>query len=417
MLFLLDATGAPIVTGHRSAQDDIDGSTRRYRYGPVDGPPTIFWTATISTDRTFYQPEIRVIEVTEPDAARTAFAYDEGITGALRGLMAEPVTQVIDARGKPTETRMNRYGAATRVATPAGVTTTTWDLDHLQPETVLDALGGLTTFTYDTYGNTTSEVLVTLHGEKRRSWTYHPPAAFAAPHVTNRVATQTDPRGHVTELGYDPRGNLTTTSRGGVSTTNGYEANGDRRSLVDGNGKTCLFRYDAYGFPRETQSPLGHVTETAYDARGRKRAEVDATAIRPTGPMTCATVCVCSCTRPRPTAAFRWSASAAQPRPKRSGGTRRGQRSPVRSAGCDLPVGRDGQRHVRASGCRFRQVRFVDLQSKPRHWRSVRPPPPRPQRTRRQASKPCHAFWWTALSLCSVEFRYRVTQMPAERGN
>ncbi len=170
---------------------------------------------------------------------------------------------------------MNRYGAATRVTTPAGTTATTWDLVHLQPRTVTDALGGITTFTYDDYGNTTSDVLVTPQGEKRRSWTYHPPSAFAVPHVTNRVATQTDPRSHVTELDYDPRGNLTTTTRGGVTTVNGYADNGDRTSLVDGNGKTWLFRYDDYGYPRETQSPLGHRSTTTYDARGRLIAQTD----------------------------------------------------------------------------------------------------------------------------------------------
>lgn len=257
-------------------RDENDGSTRRWRYGPDNATPTIFWTGTISTDRTFYQPELRVIEVTEPDDAKTGFAYDAGIAGALRGLLAEPVTVVTDARSKPTETRMNRYGAATRVTTPAGITVTTWDLVHLQPETVTDALSGVTTFAYDTYGNKTSEVLVTPHGEKRRRWTYFPPSAFASPHVTNRVETQTDPRNMVTTLGYDSRGNPTTTTRGGITTTNGYDAKGDRTSLIDGNGKTWLFRYDGYGFPREAQSPLGHLTKTTYDARGRQLAEIDA---------------------------------------------------------------------------------------------------------------------------------------------
>jgi hypothetical protein len=224
-----------------AVRDPIDGSVRRYRYAADGATPTPYWTGVQTTDRTFYYPELRVTEVVEPDTAVTAFAYDDGVIGALRGLMNEPVTVVTDARSHPTETRMNRYGATTRVIDPAGTTLTTWDTVHLQPATKTDALGGITTFTYDDHGNTTSSVLVTPHGERRQSWTYHPTSAFDPPHVTNRVATATDPRGYITRHDVDRRGNPTTTTRGGVTTTEGHAANGDRTSLIDGNGRTWLF--------------------------------------------------------------------------------------------------------------------------------------------------------------------------------
>ncbi|WP_313916959.1 DUF6531 domain-containing protein, partial [Tahibacter sp.] len=226
-----------------AVRDAIDGSVRRYRYAADGETPTPYWTGVQTAERTYYYPELRVTEVTLPDTASTTFAYDEDVSGALRGLMNEPVTIVTDARNHPTTTRMNRYGAATTVIDPVGTTHTTWDTVHLQPATQTDALGGITTFTYDDHGNTTSEVLVTPHGERRQSWTYHPTSAFDTPHVTDRVATTTDPRSYVTRHEYDRRGNPTTTTRGGVTTTDGYAANGDRTSRIDGNGKTWLIRY------------------------------------------------------------------------------------------------------------------------------------------------------------------------------
>lgn len=161
-----------------AVRDAIDGAVRRYRYAADGATPTPYWTGVETTDRTFYYPELRVTEVVEPDTAVTAFAYDAGVAGALRGLLAEPVTSVTDARSYPTETRMDRYGAATRVTSPAGTTLTTWDNVRLQPATKTDALGGITNFTYDAHGNTTSDVFVTPHGERRQSWTYHPGNVF-----------------------------------------------------------------------------------------------------------------------------------------------------------------------------------------------------------------------------------------------
>ncbi|WP_386065396.1 RHS repeat-associated core domain-containing protein [Tahibacter sp. UC22_41] len=256
-------------------RDDLDGSTRRYAYGEDGQTPPPYWTGVQLSDRALYFPELRVHSITEPDQALTRLAYDAGVTGAVRGMLDAPITDVTDARNHPTTTRMNRYGASVHVTDPAGTTETTWDALHLQPATRTDALGGLTTFTYDDHGNRTSATVTTPHGTRRERWTYEPVSAFTVPHVTDRVAAYTDARDHVTTYTYDPRGNRLTTTRGGVTTTDTYLANGDRASQTDGNGKTWLFRYDAFGYPHEAQSPLGAIAQAFYDDRGRQKIAVD----------------------------------------------------------------------------------------------------------------------------------------------
>jgi YD repeat-containing protein len=172
-----------------AVRDDLDGSTRRYAYGEDGETPPPYWTGVPLSDRTLYFPELRVQTVTEPDQALTRISYDTGLTGALRGLLGEPVTVVTDARNHPTTTRMNRYGASVYVTDPAGTTETTWDALHLQPATRTDALGGITSFTYDEHGNRTGATVVTPHGTRGERWTYEPVAAFAVPHVTDRIAS------------------------------------------------------------------------------------------------------------------------------------------------------------------------------------------------------------------------------------
>ncbi|WP_257388713.1 DUF6531 domain-containing protein, partial [Tahibacter caeni] len=161
-----------------AVRDELDGSTRRYAYSADGQTPVPFWTGVQLSDRALYFPELRVQTVTEPDQAVTRLAYDTGVGGAVRGLLAEPVSVVTDAREHPTETRMNRYGASVRVTDAAGTTETSWDAVHLQPATRTDALGGITTFTYDTHGNRTSATLVTPYGTRREQWSYLPPSDF-----------------------------------------------------------------------------------------------------------------------------------------------------------------------------------------------------------------------------------------------
>ena len=253
----------------QTAKNVDDGGVRRYDY-------QLGWTGVLNTvdGSVQYVPEQRTVSVTEPDNGVTRFAYLE--PPSARGLT--PVsTEVTDADAHvPTRYDMNRYGAAERVTDFAGTTVTDWDATHLEPHTVTDALGTLTTYAYDDAGNKTSEIISGANSTITHSWTYKPASDFTAPFVRDRVATARDGNGNDTTYGYDPHGHRTSVSRHGITDTDGFDPNGDRTSHTDALGHIWQWRYDANGYPHESETPLHFITRTTYDDRGRKLDETDA---------------------------------------------------------------------------------------------------------------------------------------------
>jgi len=119
-------------------------------------------------------------------------------------------------------------------------------------------------------------------GTITRAWTYKPQGEFDPPYVRNRVDVATDGRGHPTRYDYDVHGNLTGTTRGGITEHDGYDPNGDHASHTDGLQHLWLWRYDTWGTLREAEDPLHHVTATTFDERSRKLSETDANGHRTT---------------------------------------------------------------------------------------------------------------------------------------
>jgi RHS repeat-associated protein len=241
-----------------------DAATRTYDYA-------LGWSGIDTDHGVVYIPEQRVRTVVEPDVGVTTFDYPE-----VRGL-GPVTTDITDARHKPNHYALNRYGAAEAVTDPAGTTTTEWDLQHLEPHVVTDALGTTTTWTYDAAGNRTAESIVhPTAGTITRSWTYKPQGEFDPPYLRNRVDVAIDARDHPTAYGYDDHGNLTSTTRGGVIERDGYDPNGDHSSHTDGLGHVWLWRYDTWGTLRNAEDPLHHVSAATFDERSRKLSGTDA---------------------------------------------------------------------------------------------------------------------------------------------
>ncbi|MBA8884765.1 RHS repeat-associated core domain-containing protein [Dokdonella fugitiva] len=246
------------------AKNAEDQASRRYAY--TRG----FTSVDIGDGHTLIEPVQRVMSLTEPDQGVTTFTYPE-----VRG--TGPVTtNITDPRGKPIQYALNRYGAAESVTDAAGTTTTTWDLAHRQPASITDAVGTTTSYTYDAAGNKTSETIQHASGVIHRGWTYEPESAFVVVHIRDRVAVATDGRGLATTYAYDERGNRVATTRGGVTERDGYDANGDHSSHIDGLGHAWLWRYDVYGTEREMEDPLHHVVASVFDERGRRTSVIDA---------------------------------------------------------------------------------------------------------------------------------------------
>lgn len=92
-----------------------------------------------------------------------------------------------------------------------------------------------------------------------------------------RTLRQTDALGKATTFSYDDSRRATTvTTADGVVITTVKTANGDTLSVTDGLGHTTLYAYNLDGELLTVTDPLGQVSRTAYDAAGRKVSSTDA---------------------------------------------------------------------------------------------------------------------------------------------
>jgi len=96
-----------------------------------------------------------------------------------------------------------------------------------------------------------------------------------------------DAAGVVTRYEYDGMQRLTavvenyrpgflSNSETNVRTEYGYDANGNRLTILDGNGHTTRFGYDALRRMVEERDPLGNTTRYAYDPAGNRVSLTDA---------------------------------------------------------------------------------------------------------------------------------------------
>jgi YD repeat-containing protein len=168
------------------------------------------------------------------------------------------------------------------------VTTYGYDSIYNKPTQMVDALGLVTSMSYDgATGNLItwiSDVGGSPLFNARRSFTYN---------NVGQVLTAADPLGTVTQFGYDSFGNQTSIIRdigpGRLNqlTTIGYNAVGDPVSITDPRANVTTSTYDA---ARRLTAPNGLMTAYSYDPDGHViQAQQSVSGIRYVSPQ-CRTV-------------------------------------------------------------------------------------------------------------------------------
>lgn len=322
------------------SQTDPDGNTTAFEYGPntTDGLTAgqtlvtdpaghkILYTYTegLLTSETkgygtsgaqtwqyAYDPvSLGVAQQTNPDGSIETFSYDEaghqisssnalGETTSKQYNAAGQVTEETDPDGTQTTTTYNTAGAPTSVlVSDPGQTTGTEDhvlnptysrqttyayADAAHPgevTTATDPNGNATTYTYDSYGDLTSQ---TNAAGKKSEYGYNTALGRKTSTVSPQGVTAgtttgcTPPATGCTTYAYDAFGNVTTTTDPlGHTTKATFDADGDQLTATDADGDTTTTGYDADDQPTSVEQPSGATSHTTYNGDGTVQKTTDA---------------------------------------------------------------------------------------------------------------------------------------------
>ncbi|MDQ6720366.1 MAG: DUF6531 domain-containing protein, partial [Candidatus Dormibacteraeota bacterium] len=241
---------------------DVNGGHWQFGYDSnhrmtVMKDPKCFTTAGCPGVQNSYDGNGRVQWQKDPLNRQTSFAYGAG------------QTTTTDPKGNR---QVDYYTQGLRVAVTKGYGTAeaaTWqywyDTNTLAVIRVTDPNGNSTSYTVDVSGN---PLTITDALGRQATNTYN---------ALNEVLTSKDPNSVTTTNTYDSRGNLISVSRPlmGTSQTETTTYNyadashaGDLTSMVDADGKTWTYGYDAYGERARVSDPLGNKTTYVYNADG-----------------------------------------------------------------------------------------------------------------------------------------------------
>src|SRR5262249_30670189 len=157
---------------------------------------------------------------------------------------------------------------------------------------VTDAVGNVTSATYDANGNRLSEsksrttptgveVLVTTfqYDARNRLVTTIQPDGSTTRTIYDAIGQRTavvDPSGRQTTSEYDPAGHVFRTPYpDGTQETSAYDAGGRRIASRDRGGRVTTYEYDAIGRLITTTYADGATMTSTYDAAGRLTAQTD----------------------------------------------------------------------------------------------------------------------------------------------
>jgi RHS repeat-associated protein len=244
-----------------------------------------------------YNAQGDLVSATDPRGGVTRYGYDADhqMTNAVDPNGNQFVRNVYslnrvveaqrDALGNLTTFTYNFVTRETVVSNALGFRQVHKHDEHLRVVQITDEAGNIQNFEYDEFNNRTKVV-----DKNRRTTTY-------TYDVRGNVTSKTDPSGNVTTIGYDPlnnptnrmdsklgrtafnfdgRGNLTkTVNPQDFTNTVTYSAKGLPLLIRDANGNSLSNAFDGAGNLISSRDALGYIRTYTYDAAGRKVTEVD----------------------------------------------------------------------------------------------------------------------------------------------
>ncbi|MGW7434070.1 LamG-like jellyroll fold domain-containing protein [Streptomyces sp. NPDC054861] len=232
------------------------------------------------------------LSATTPTGARTEATYDE----LGRQLTATTIERYPTLQNLTTRYTWDDAGNQTASITPAGRTTTSAYNAAGEPTAVTTPAQGMTRFSYDRLGRTVE----TIDPTNRKTQTVYNGlgniteikdygtgstvlrSAKAAFDPDGNQITADDPAGGHTESTYNAVSQLTSqtekvSATEQITTSFGYDANGNRTRLTDGSGNTTIYTFNSWNLPESTIEPstpqhpdlADRTWTTTYDAAGQ----------------------------------------------------------------------------------------------------------------------------------------------------
>ncbi|MFB9831444.1 LamG-like jellyroll fold domain-containing protein [Actinoallomurus acaciae] len=211
-----------------------------------------------------------------PTSSTTTSSYTASAANPGGTFLASTTTQ----DGATTSYGYDNVGEATQVTDPAGATTrTAYDLLGRKTAVTL-ADGTATTTSYDQLGDPVRTRQLDTDGHTvlaERSATFD---------AAGRQRSATDARGNTTTFMRDANGLITqevqpVDDTSGITTSFGYDGQGNRTRYTDGRGNSWLYTYNSWNLPESAVEPAttGYTTDAdrtstlVYDAAGRATTE------------------------------------------------------------------------------------------------------------------------------------------------
>ncbi|WP_244528366.1 MULTISPECIES: RHS repeat-associated core domain-containing protein [unclassified Leifsonia] len=272
--------------GRLVGQTDPDGVSTRFGYDVMDRVTRVTDGAGKHTDYG-YDADSNLISVTDRRGGTTLYTYDA----------AGRVTSSTTPMAETTRYGYDPAGNLTAVTDPLGRTTTTSYTSTDQVATTTDPAGHATTYAYDAAGRRIAVTDPTGHttsygfdaGGRQTSLTDATGATTEyAYDLAGQQTSVTSANGSETVYAYDPAGQLTRVVEGyrkgakpasdvNVTTSYGYDADGNLTTVKDPNGHTTRYTVDAAGRTTSEINPVGNTTHTTYTKAGRTATTVAGT--------------------------------------------------------------------------------------------------------------------------------------------